>query len=344
MVRTCAEKRRLLKEQQAAEAAMATAGIPTGSGEMIILSKSDLQALIDSSVQRGIKEEMAALAPSLSQAPSPIDSHVDSPPEDEEQAPSVFASSSYCYVKVDFGAVPQMQNKQHIKEWEQKWQNFCNDQLPRERFISDESWRKKMKVCFDKLENSEVNHNIQRLLDRGVLAENIPRTLQKEYGLLTFKVESKIALRIQFFPYHYDKVDKDGLPIVRSGLVFSYYTIHKRLDELLRDTSKEKYHIDEDSLVPNVLNSFTRVQHKEVFCALPDEVFEESDNVAELNDLSLSRIKFLILRKILKKFALTDSPQTELQEQERERGSQGVEKANKAAEGVNGREQSSSGP
>uniref|UniRef100_A0A0K6S8M1 Uncharacterized protein n=1 Tax=Chromera velia CCMP2878 TaxID=1169474 RepID=A0A0K6S8M1_9ALVE len=236
-----------------------------------------------------------------------------------------------------------MQNKQHIKEWEQKWQNFCNDQLPRERFVSDESWRNKMKVCFDKLENSEVNHDIQRLLDRGVLAENIPHALRKEYGLLTFKVESKIALRIQFFPYHCDKVDKDGLPVVCSGLVFSYYTIHKRLDELLRDVSKEKYHIDEDSLVPNVLNSFTRVQYKEVLRALPDEVFEESDNVAELNDLSLSRMKFSMLRKILKKFVLTDSPQTELQEQERERGSQGVERANRAAEGVNGGRQSSSG-
>uniref|UniRef100_A0A0G4GQU4 Uncharacterized protein n=1 Tax=Chromera velia CCMP2878 TaxID=1169474 RepID=A0A0G4GQU4_9ALVE len=112
-----------------------------------------------------------------------------------------------------------------------------------------------MKVCFDKLENSEVNRDIQRLLDRGVLAENIPRTLRKEYGLLIFKVESKIALRIQFFLYHCDKMDKDGLPVVRSGLVFSYYTIYKRLDELLRDASKEKYHIDEDGLVPNVLNS-----------------------------------------------------------------------------------------
>uniref|UniRef100_A0A0G4FXL1 Uncharacterized protein n=1 Tax=Chromera velia CCMP2878 TaxID=1169474 RepID=A0A0G4FXL1_9ALVE len=50
-----------------------------------------------------------------------------------------------------------------------------------------------------------------------------------------------------------------------------------------------------------------------------------------------------MLRKILKKFALTDSPQTELQEQERERGSQGVERANRAAEGVNGGGQSSSG-
>uniref|UniRef100_A0A0G4GCR8 Uncharacterized protein n=1 Tax=Chromera velia CCMP2878 TaxID=1169474 RepID=A0A0G4GCR8_9ALVE len=199
-----------------------------------------------------------------------------------------------------------------------------------------------MKVCFDKLENSEVNRDIQRLLDRGVLAESIPCTLRKEYGLLTFKVESKIALRIQFFPYHCDKVDKDGLPVVRSGLVFSYYTIHKRLDELLYDASKEKYHIDEDGLVPNVLNSFTQVQHKEVLRALPDKVFEESDNVAELNGLSLSRIKFLMLRKILKKFALTDSPQTELQEQERERGSQGVERANRAAERVNGGEQSSS--
>uniref|UniRef100_A0A0G4HRB8 Uncharacterized protein n=1 Tax=Chromera velia CCMP2878 TaxID=1169474 RepID=A0A0G4HRB8_9ALVE len=200
-----------------------------------------------------------------------------------------------------------------------------------------------MKVCFDKLENSKVNRDIQRLLDRGVLAENIPRALRKEYGLLTFKVESKIALRIQFFPYHYNKVDKDGLPVFRSSLVFSYYTIHKRLDELLCDTSKEKYHIDEDGLVPNVLNSFTRVQHKEVFRALPDEVFEESDNVAKLNDLSLSRIKFSMLRKILKKFALTDScPQTELQEQERERGLQGVERANRAAEGVNGGGQSSS--
>eukprot|EP00820_Chromera_velia_P018560 Cvel_27578.t1-p1 / transcript=Cvel_27578.t1 / gene=Cvel_27578 / organism=Chromera_velia_CCMP2878 / gene_product=hypothetical protein / transcript_product=hypothetical protein / location=Cvel_scaffold3468:1-911(-) / protein_length=303 / sequence_SO=supercontig / SO=protein_coding / is_pseudo=false len=303
MVRTRAEKRRLLKEQQAAEAAAAAAGIPTGSEEMIVLSKSDLQALIDSSVQRGIKEEMAALAPSLSQAPSPVDSRVDSPPEDEEQAPSVSASSSYCYVKVNFGAMPQMQNKQHIKEWEQKWQNFCNDQLPKERFVSDESWRNKMKVCFDKLENSEVNCDIQRLLDRGVLAENIPRVLRKEYGLLTFKVESKIALRIQFFPYHCDKVDKDGLPVVRSGLVFSYYTIHKRLDELLRDASKEKYHIDEDGLVPNVLNSFTRVQYKEVLRTLPNKVFEESDNVAKLNDLSLSCIKFSMLRKILKKFA-----------------------------------------
>uniref|UniRef100_A0A0G4HMN8 Uncharacterized protein n=1 Tax=Chromera velia CCMP2878 TaxID=1169474 RepID=A0A0G4HMN8_9ALVE len=200
-----------------------------------------------------------------------------------------------------------------------------------------------MKVCFNKLENSEVNRDIQRLLDRGMLAENIPRTLQKEYGLLTFKIESKIALRIQFFPYHCDKVDKDSLPVVRSGLVFSYYTIHKRLDELLRDASKEKYHIDEDGLVPNILNSFTRVQHKEVLRALPDKVFEESDNVAELNDLSLSRIKFSMLRKILKKFALTDSPQTELQEQERERGSQGVKRANRAAEGVNGGGQSSSG-
>uniref|UniRef100_A0A0G4GLT4 Uncharacterized protein n=1 Tax=Chromera velia CCMP2878 TaxID=1169474 RepID=A0A0G4GLT4_9ALVE len=188
-----------------------------------------------------------------------------------------------------------------------------------------------MKVCIDKLENSEVNRDIQRLLDQGVLAENIPRTLRKEYGLLTFKVKSKIALHIQFFPYHCDKMDKDGLPVVRSSLVFSYYTIHKRLDELLCDTSKEKYHIDEDGLVPNVLNSFTRVQHKEVLCALPDEVFEESDNVVKLNDLSLSHIKFLMLRKILKKFALTDSPQTELQEQERERGSQGVERANRAA-------------
>uniref|UniRef100_A0A0G4GBZ4 Uncharacterized protein n=1 Tax=Chromera velia CCMP2878 TaxID=1169474 RepID=A0A0G4GBZ4_9ALVE len=178
---------------------------------------------------------MAALALSLSQAPSPV-AHVNSPPENEEQAPSVSASSSYCYVKVDFGAMPQIQNKQHIKEWEQKWQNFCNNQLPRERFVSDESWRNKMKVCFDKLENSEVNRDIQRLLDWGVLAENIPRALRKEYGLLTFKVESKIALRIQFFPYHYDKVDKDGLPVVRSGLIFSYYIIHKRLDELLRDT------------------------------------------------------------------------------------------------------------
>uniref|UniRef100_A0A0G4IBX8 Uncharacterized protein n=1 Tax=Chromera velia CCMP2878 TaxID=1169474 RepID=A0A0G4IBX8_9ALVE len=202
-----------------------------------------------------------------------------------------------------------------------------------------------MKVCFDKLENSEVNRDIQRLLDRGVLAENIPRALRKEYGLLIFKVESKIALRIQFFPYHCDKVDKVGLPIVRSSLIFSYYTIHKRLDKLLCDASKEKYHIDEDGLVPNVLNSFTRVrfQHKEVLCTLPDEVFEELDNVAELNDLSLSRIKFSMMRKILKKFALTDSPQTELQEQERERGSQGVEKANRAAEGVNGGGQSSSG-
>uniref|UniRef100_A0A0G4HWM2 Uncharacterized protein n=1 Tax=Chromera velia CCMP2878 TaxID=1169474 RepID=A0A0G4HWM2_9ALVE len=345
MVRTRAEKRRLQKEQQAAEAAAAAAGVPTGSGEMIVLSKSDLQALIDSSVQRGIKEEMAALAPSLSQAPSPVDSRVDSPLEDEEQTPSVSASSSYCYVKVDFGAVPQMQNKQHIKEWEQKWQNFCNDQLPRERFVSDESWRNKMEVCFDKLENSEVNRDIQRLLDRGVLAQNIPRALRKEYGLLTFKVESKIALRIQFFPYSYHKVDKDGLSVVPFGLVFSYYTIHKRLDELLCDVSKEKYHIDKDGLVPNVLNSFTRVQHKEVLRALPDEVFEESGNVAELNDLSLSRIKFSILRilKILKKFALTDSSQTELQEQERERGSQGVERANRAAEGVNGGGQSSSG-
>uniref|UniRef100_A0A0G4FR52 Uncharacterized protein n=1 Tax=Chromera velia CCMP2878 TaxID=1169474 RepID=A0A0G4FR52_9ALVE len=119
MVRTCAEKRRLQKEQQAAEAAAAAAGVLTGSREMIVLSKSDLQALIDSSVQRGIKEEMAALAPSLLQAPSPV-ARVDSPPEDEEQAPSMSASFSYCYVKVDFGAVPQMQNKQHIKEWEQK--------------------------------------------------------------------------------------------------------------------------------------------------------------------------------------------------------------------------------
>uniref|UniRef100_A0A0G4HTM8 Uncharacterized protein n=1 Tax=Chromera velia CCMP2878 TaxID=1169474 RepID=A0A0G4HTM8_9ALVE len=169
-----------------------------------------------------------------------------------------------------------MQNKQHIKEWGQKWQNFCNDQLPRERFVSDESWRNKMKVCFDKLENLEVNRDIQRLLDWGVLAENIPRTLRKEYGLLTFKVESKIALRIQFFPYHCDKMDKDGFPVVRSGLVFSYYTIHKRLDELLRDVSKEKYHIDEDGLVPNVLNSFTQVQYKEVLRALPDEVFKEA--------------------------------------------------------------------
>uniref|UniRef100_A0A0G4HDU1 Uncharacterized protein n=1 Tax=Chromera velia CCMP2878 TaxID=1169474 RepID=A0A0G4HDU1_9ALVE len=284
---------------------------------MIVLFKSDLQALIDSSVQRGIKEEMAALAPSLSQAPSPVDFHVDSPPEDKEQAPSVSASSSYCYVKVDFTAVPQMQNKQHIKE-------------------------NKIKVCFNKLENSEVNRDIQRLLDRGVLAENIPHTLRKEYGFLTFKVESKIALRIQFFPYHCDKVDKDGLPVVCSGLVFSYYTIHKRLDELLYDTSKEKYHIDEDGLIPNVLNLFTRVQRKEVLRALPDEVFEESDNVAKLNDLSLSCIKFSMLRKILKKFALTDSPQTELQEQERERGAQGVQRANRAAEGVNGGEQSSS--
>uniref|UniRef100_A0A0G4HRD8 Uncharacterized protein n=1 Tax=Chromera velia CCMP2878 TaxID=1169474 RepID=A0A0G4HRD8_9ALVE len=115
MVRTRAEKRRLQKEQQATEAAAAAAGVLTGSGEMIVLSKSDLQALIDSSVQRGIKEEMAALAPSLSQAPSPVDS----PLEDEEQAPSMSTSSSYCYVKVDFGAVPQMQNKQHIKEWKQ---------------------------------------------------------------------------------------------------------------------------------------------------------------------------------------------------------------------------------
>uniref|UniRef100_A0A0G4FR47 Uncharacterized protein n=1 Tax=Chromera velia CCMP2878 TaxID=1169474 RepID=A0A0G4FR47_9ALVE len=202
-----------------------------------------------------------------------------------------------------------------------------------------------MKVCFNKLENSEVNRDIQRLLDRGVLAENIPRVvpLRKEAGLLTFKVKSKIALRIQFFPYHCDKVNKDGLPVVCSGFVFSYYTIHKRLDELLRDAFKEKYHIDEDGLVPNILNSFTRVQHKEVLRALPDEVFEESDNVAKLNDLSLSRIKFSMLRKILKKFALTDSPQTELQEQERERGSQGVERANRAAKGVNGGEQSSSG-
>uniref|UniRef100_A0A0G4GNA8 Uncharacterized protein n=1 Tax=Chromera velia CCMP2878 TaxID=1169474 RepID=A0A0G4GNA8_9ALVE len=236
-----------------------------------------------------------------------------------------------------------MQNKQHIKEWEQKWQNFCNDQLPRERFVSDKSWRNKMKVCFDKLENSEVNRDIQRLLDRGVLAENIPRALRKEYGLLTFKVESKIALRIQFFPYHCDKVDKDGLPVVRSGLLFSYYTIHKRLDELLCDASKEKYHIDEDGLISNVVNSFTRVQHKEVLRALPNKVFEKSDNVAELNDLSLSCIKFSMLRKILKKFALTDSPQTELQEQERKRGSQGVKRANKAAEGVNRGGQSSSG-
>uniref|UniRef100_A0A0G4GFY5 Uncharacterized protein n=1 Tax=Chromera velia CCMP2878 TaxID=1169474 RepID=A0A0G4GFY5_9ALVE len=285
---------------------------------------------------------MAALAPSLSQAPSPV-ARVDSPPEDEEQAPSVSASFSYCYMKVDFGAVPQMQNKQHIKEWEQKWQNFYNDQLSRERFVSDKSWRNKMKVCFDKLQSSEVNRNIQRLRNRGVLAENILRALRKEYGLLTFKVESKIALRIQFFPYHCDKVDKDGLPIVRSGLVFSYYTIYKRLDKLLYDASKEKYHIDEDGLVPNVLNSFTRVQHKEVLRALPNKVFKESDNVAKLNDLSLSRIKFPMLRKIFKKFALTDSPQTELQEQKRERGSQGVERANRAAEGVNGEGQSSSG-
>uniref|UniRef100_A0A0G4FXU6 Uncharacterized protein n=1 Tax=Chromera velia CCMP2878 TaxID=1169474 RepID=A0A0G4FXU6_9ALVE len=207
--------------------------------------------------------------------------------ENEEQAPSMSASSSYCYVKVNFGAVPQMQNKQHIKEWKQKWQNFCNDQLPRERFVSDKSWRNKMKVCFDKLKNSEMNRDIQRfnLLDRGVLAENIPCALRKEYGLLTFKVESKIALHIQFFPYHCDKIDKDGLPVVCSDLVFSYYTIHKRLDELLCDASKEKYYIDEDGLVPNILNSFTRVQYKEILRALLDEVFEELDNVAELNDL-----------------------------------------------------------
>uniref|UniRef100_A0A0G4I214 Uncharacterized protein n=1 Tax=Chromera velia CCMP2878 TaxID=1169474 RepID=A0A0G4I214_9ALVE len=107
MVRTRTEKRRLQKEQQVAEAAAAIAGVPTGSREMIVLCKSDLQALIDSSVQRGIKEGMAALALSLSQAPSPV-ARVNSPPKDEEQAPSVSASSSYCYVKVNFGAVPQM--------------------------------------------------------------------------------------------------------------------------------------------------------------------------------------------------------------------------------------------
>uniref|UniRef100_A0A0G4HPF9 CCHC-type domain-containing protein n=1 Tax=Chromera velia CCMP2878 TaxID=1169474 RepID=A0A0G4HPF9_9ALVE len=192
-----------------------------------------------------------------------------------------------------------------------------------------------MKVCFDKIENIVVSADIQRLLGRGVCAENIPRALKKEYGLVTFQVESKIALRIQFFPYHCERLDGDGLPVVHSGLVFSYYTIHKRLDQLLGDASKEKYHIDEDSLVPNVLNSFTREQRKEILRALPDEVFEESDNVAELDDLSLSRIKFLMLRKVLKKFALTEGPQTE-KRQEREKGLQGVERANGVFDGQSG--------
>uniref|UniRef100_A0A0G4I1U0 Uncharacterized protein n=1 Tax=Chromera velia CCMP2878 TaxID=1169474 RepID=A0A0G4I1U0_9ALVE len=160
-----------------------------------------------------------------------------------------------------------------------------------------------MKVCFDKLENSEVNRDIQRLLDWGVLAENnVSFPMHSERSTVFSPSRSKaragclkIALHIQFFPYHCEKVNKDSLPVVYSGLVFSYYTIHKRLDELLRNASKEKYYIDEDSLVPNVLNLFTQVQHKEVFCTLPDEVFEKLDNVAEFNNLSFSCIKFLML-------------------------------------------------
>uniref|UniRef100_A0A0G4GNX2 Uncharacterized protein n=1 Tax=Chromera velia CCMP2878 TaxID=1169474 RepID=A0A0G4GNX2_9ALVE len=270
---------------------------------------------------------MAALAPSLSTAPvvpSPTVTLSPKANKEEEEAPFAPVSSSYRYMKVDFAAVPQIKGKDNIKEWAQKWENFCNDQLPRERFPNLESWRNKVKVCYDKIENMVVSADIQRLLGRSVCAESIPRALKKEYGLVTFNVESKIALRIQFFPYHCEKLDRDGLPVVRSGLVFSYYTIHKRLDQLLSDAAKEKYRIDEDSLVPNILNSFTREQCKEILRALPDNVFEEADNIAELDDLSLSRIKFLLLQKILKKFALTDSPQTE-QKQEREKDDEGGE-------------------
>uniref|UniRef100_A0A0G4HH41 Uncharacterized protein n=1 Tax=Chromera velia CCMP2878 TaxID=1169474 RepID=A0A0G4HH41_9ALVE len=89
--------------------------------------------------------------------------------------------------------------------------------------------------------------------------------------------------------------------------MFTYFTIHKRLDDLLADCAKESYTIDEDSLIPNVLNALTSDQHKEVLLTLPDNVFEDSDNVAELDDLSLSHIKFSMLQKVLKKFALAIS-------------------------------------
>uniref|UniRef100_A0A0G4HXA3 Uncharacterized protein n=1 Tax=Chromera velia CCMP2878 TaxID=1169474 RepID=A0A0G4HXA3_9ALVE len=203
---------------------------------------------------------MAALASSLFTAPvvpSPTVTLSPKAYKEEEEAPFAPVSSSYWYVKVDFTAVPQIKGKDNIKEWAQKWENFCNDQLPRERFPDFESWRNKMKVCYDKIENMVVSADIQKLLGRGVCAESILCTLKKEYGLVTFNVESKITLHIQFFPYHCKKLDKDSLPVVYSGLVFSYYTIHKRLDQLLGDASKEKYCIDEDSLVPNVLNLFT---------------------------------------------------------------------------------------
>uniref|UniRef100_A0A0K6S802 Uncharacterized protein n=1 Tax=Chromera velia CCMP2878 TaxID=1169474 RepID=A0A0K6S802_9ALVE len=203
---------------------------------------------------------MAALASSLSTAPvvpSPTVALSPKADKEEKEAPFTPVLSFYQYVKVDFAAIPQIKEKDNIKEWAQKWKNFCNDQLPQERFPDLESWRNKMKVCYDKIENMVVSADIQRLLGRGIYAKSIPRALKKEYGLVTFNIKSKIAFRIQFFPYHCEKLDRDGLPVVRSGLVFSYYTIHKRLDQLLSDTSKEKYRINKDSLVPNILNSFT---------------------------------------------------------------------------------------
>uniref|UniRef100_A0A0G4GJ54 Uncharacterized protein n=1 Tax=Chromera velia CCMP2878 TaxID=1169474 RepID=A0A0G4GJ54_9ALVE len=153
--------------------------------------------------------------------------------------------------------------------------------------------------------------DIQKLLGRGVLPENICRALKKEYSHITFQVESKIALRIQSFPYLCNKLAGDGKPVMHngSGLVFTYFTIRKRLDDLLADCMKESYTIDKDSLVPNVLNAFTSDQHKEVLLALSDNVFKNSDNVVKLDDLFLFRIKFLMLRKVLKKFALAEKTQ-----------------------------------
>uniref|UniRef100_A0A0G4FTA3 Uncharacterized protein n=1 Tax=Chromera velia CCMP2878 TaxID=1169474 RepID=A0A0G4FTA3_9ALVE len=117
MIETQAEKRARKKAEEAA--AKAAAAAQADGQEIIVLSRKDLQSLIDSSIQKGIQQEMAALAPSLSTAlvvPSSIVALSPKADEEEEEAPFAPVLSSYRYVKVDFAAVPQIKEKDNIKE------------------------------------------------------------------------------------------------------------------------------------------------------------------------------------------------------------------------------------
>uniref|UniRef100_A0A0G4HJ68 Uncharacterized protein n=1 Tax=Chromera velia CCMP2878 TaxID=1169474 RepID=A0A0G4HJ68_9ALVE len=124
MVETRAEKRARKKAEEAA--AKAAAAVQADGQEMIVLSRKDLQSLIDSSVQKGIQQGMAALAPggpSLSTAPvmpSPPVALSQEADEKEEEAPFAPVLSSYWYMKVDFAAVLQIKGKESIQEWVQK--------------------------------------------------------------------------------------------------------------------------------------------------------------------------------------------------------------------------------